>query len=183
MATSLVPLILIPQILFSGLVGVPLGVSRYIGTAMPATWSFDAMKRFSTLDTLSEEGSRSDSENEGQGLYNHVEQANEHNITQARQDVADYKRKAEDKNKQFKTNLDDYIKKLKSGQNATEPKQPVLDEAPPVRDAVKIPKELKGYVDFLHPWGSNLRDVGVLFFMFMILIGATVFVLRSQDVG
>ncbi|MBA2339360.1 MAG: FHA domain-containing protein, partial [Pyrinomonadaceae bacterium] len=40
-ATSLVPLILIPQILFSGLVGVPTGLSKLAGLAMPATWSFD----------------------------------------------------------------------------------------------------------------------------------------------
>src|SRR2546426_2734209 len=57
MATSLVPLILIPQILFSGLVGVPQGASRVIGTIMPATWAFDGLKRFSTLDTLEKEGS------------------------------------------------------------------------------------------------------------------------------
>src|SRR5439155_17335293 len=49
MATSLVPLILIPQILFCGLVGVPQGASRVIGTIMPATWAFDGIKRFSTL--------------------------------------------------------------------------------------------------------------------------------------
>src|SRR5206468_10120009 len=57
MATSMVPLILIPQILFGGLVGVPQGASRVIGTLMPATWAFDGIKRFSTLDTLDEEGS------------------------------------------------------------------------------------------------------------------------------
>src|ERR1700675_2999790 len=43
MATSLVPLILIPQILFAGLVGVPVGVAKVVGTAMPATWAFDEM--------------------------------------------------------------------------------------------------------------------------------------------
>jgi len=52
MATSLVPLILIPQILFSGLVGVPQGTAKVIGTLMPATWAFDGLKRWSTLDTL-----------------------------------------------------------------------------------------------------------------------------------
>src|SRR6266849_1595091 len=36
MATSLVPLILIPQILFSGLIGVPNGISKVVGAAMPA---------------------------------------------------------------------------------------------------------------------------------------------------
>src|SRR5947207_242064 len=47
MATSLVPLILIPQILFSGLVGVPQGLSKAVGTLMPATWAFDGLKQFS----------------------------------------------------------------------------------------------------------------------------------------
>jgi hypothetical protein len=56
MATSLVPLILIPQILFSGIVGVPTGISKVAGLTMPAAWSFDTMKRFSTLDTLEAEG-------------------------------------------------------------------------------------------------------------------------------
>src|SRR2546423_4459509 len=57
MATSLVPLILIPQILFSGLVGVPQSTAKVIGTLMPATWAFDGLKRWSWLDTLDEEGS------------------------------------------------------------------------------------------------------------------------------
>src|SRR5207237_3089498 len=65
MATSLVPLILIPQILFSGLVGVPQGASKVIGTLMPATWAFDGLKQFSTLDTLDEEGSNPKGRNGG----------------------------------------------------------------------------------------------------------------------
>src|SRR5438046_10261847 len=73
MATSLVPLILIPQILFSGLVGVPVSTARVIGTVMPATWAFDGLKRLSLLDTLDEEGSFPDGENKGRGLYKHYE--------------------------------------------------------------------------------------------------------------
>ncbi|HLM59546.1 MAG TPA: ATP-binding cassette domain-containing protein, partial [Pyrinomonadaceae bacterium] len=65
MATSLVPLILIPQILFSGLVGVPTGINKVAGLVMPATWSFDTMKRFSTLDTLEEEGAEADGKTKG----------------------------------------------------------------------------------------------------------------------
>jgi ABC-2 type transport system permease protein len=57
MATSMVPLILIPQILFCGLVGVPENMARVISTVVPATWAYDGIKRFSTLDTLDEEGS------------------------------------------------------------------------------------------------------------------------------
>src|SRR5204862_1864160 len=84
MATSMVPLILIPQILFSGLVGVPQNTARVIGTLMPATWAFDGVKRFSTLDTLDEEGSDSDGDNKGRGLYKHIEDLNDENISQAR---------------------------------------------------------------------------------------------------
>ena len=53
MATSLVPLILIPQILLSGLVGVPSGVNKAAGLAMPAAWSFDAIKIFDARHALS----------------------------------------------------------------------------------------------------------------------------------
>ena len=56
-ATSLVPLLLIPQILFSGLNGAPQRVAKVVGVAMPVTWSFDEMKRLSSVETLNEEGS------------------------------------------------------------------------------------------------------------------------------
>src|SRR5205814_2790328 len=77
MATSLVPLILIPQILFCGLVGVPENMARVISTVVPATWAYDGIKRFSTLDTLDEEGSEPDGENKGKGLYKHHEELND----------------------------------------------------------------------------------------------------------
>jgi ABC transport system ATP-binding/permease protein len=51
-ASSVVPLIMIPQIIFCGLVGEPKGVARAVGAIMPATWSFDLIKRQSTLETL-----------------------------------------------------------------------------------------------------------------------------------
>src|SRR6266853_3372780 len=91
-ATSLVPLILIPQILFSGLVGVPQGTAKVIGTLMPATWAFDGVKRWSTLDTLDEEGSDADGTNKGRGLYKHYEDLNDEHINSAKDDVANYKK-------------------------------------------------------------------------------------------
>ena len=39
----MVPLILIPQILFCGLVGVPQNTARVISTVVPATWAFDGI--------------------------------------------------------------------------------------------------------------------------------------------
>ncbi|HEY5445687.1 MAG TPA: ABC transporter ATP-binding protein/permease, partial [Pyrinomonadaceae bacterium] len=82
MATSLIPLILIPQILFSGLVGIPTGMSKAIGVIMPATWAFDEMKRLSSLEVLrakDEKAQPSDKE-EGRGLYKEIERKNDQNI-------------------------------------------------------------------------------------------------------
>src|SRR5262249_12735269 len=102
MATSLVPLILIPQILFSGLVGVPQGLSKAVGTLMPATWAFDGLKRFSSsetnalaLETLDEEGSDPEGKYKGRGLYKHYEDLNDQHIAEARKDVDKYKQDAE----------------------------------------------------------------------------------------
>ena len=48
MATSLVPLILIPQILFSGLFGVPTGLNKVVGLTMPAACKTDGQSRCKT---------------------------------------------------------------------------------------------------------------------------------------
>ena len=80
MATSLVPLLLIPQIIFGGLVGVPKGSSKYVGAIMPATWSFDEMKRLSSdLGVLrgKDEEAMPSSKNEGRGLYKDIKYRND----------------------------------------------------------------------------------------------------------
>lgn len=105
MATSLVPLILIPQILLSGLIGVPTGISKAAGLLMPATWSFDTMKRFSTLDTLEEEGAKPYGENKGQGLYKFIETENDKIIAEAKRGLNDYRRESETKLKDFQADL------------------------------------------------------------------------------
>ncbi len=168
MATSLVPLILIPQILFSGLVGVPSGINKVVGLAMPATWSFDTMKRYSTLDTLEEEGAA-----KGRGLYKNIETENDDIIAKAKKDLADYKKDADDK-------LDDFESDLKSGKNVS---APTLDAPPKIADAKKIPENLSGYVSFLHPWMNEIVNQFVLMLMFFMLVIATLIVLRLQDIG
>lgn len=183
MATSLVPLILIPQILFSGLVGVPAGASKVVGAIMPATWSFDALKRYSTLDTLREEGSKVDGENRGRGLYKQTEETNDRNIAQAQQRIADYEREAKEKNTEFEGDLDEYLKKIRTGQPATPPRAPELGVAPLVPQAVKVGDDLKNYVDFLHPWGSEWLNLLVLLAMFFAFTAAATVALRAQDVG
>lgn len=182
MATSLVPLILIPQILFSGLVGVPSGASRVIGTLMPATWAFDGIKQFSTLDTLDEEGSDPDGENKGRGLYKHYEDLNDQNIAKAREDVAQYKKDAEADTKDYEQKMKDYINDVKAGKQADQPEAPKLKPVPKVPDAQKVPDDLNNYITFLHPWGFWFLDPFVLLFMFFGFVIATIVTLRAQDI-
>jgi hypothetical protein len=188
MATSLVPLILIPQILFSGLVGVPQGISKAVGTIMPATWSFDQMKRLSGLDTVSEEGSDKNGPNQGRGLKKHTLDLNKQNIEDAKRDIQRYKQDAEDNSEQFRKDMDKYQEDLKAamqgqGPEPTKPVAPKLGPAPEPKDAVEEPDDLSGYVNFLHPWGHPLLNPGILVLMFFLLVGATIASLRGQDIG
>ncbi|MDQ3181591.1 MAG: ABC transporter permease, partial [Acidobacteriota bacterium] len=173
MATSLVPLILIPQILFSGLVGVPSGINKVAGLIMPATWSFDTMKRLSTLDTLEKEGAEPKGKTGGQGLYKSIETENDKIIADAKRELGDYKKDSENK-------LDDFKDELNRGRN---PDAPKLDEPPKIADARKVPKDLSRYVNFLHPWMHEILNQIVLMLMFGMLVIATLIVLRMQDIG
>ncbi len=130
LATSLVPLILIPQILFSGLVGVPSGINKAAGLIMPAAWSFDTMKRYSTLDTLEKDGAKPNGDTDGKGLYKYVETENDKIIADAKSELDDYKKDAEKK-------LDDFKADLTSGGN---PPRRSLDDPPTIADAVKVPE-------------------------------------------
>ena len=173
MATSLVPLILIPQILFSGLVGVPSGINKVAGLIMPATWSFDTMKRFSTLDTLEKEGAELNGKTNGQGLYKSIETENDKIIADAKKELDDYKKDSEKK-------LDDFKDELNSGKS---PPAPKLDAPPKIADAKKVPKDLSNYVNFLHPWMHEILNQLVLMLMFGMLVIATLIILRIQDIG
>jgi hypothetical protein len=132
MATSLVPLILIPQILFSGLVGVPKATSKYVGALMPATWSFDEMKRLtSDLGVLrgKDEEAMPSATNEGRGLYKEIKHQNDLIIEQKQLEVEDYKARAEKKFEDFDKEMNDYQKRLEkwnmTGRQGAEPKKPV----------------------------------------------------------
>ncbi len=163
MATSLVPLILIPQILFSGLVGVPTGIpAKIIGLTMPVTWSFDTMKRYSTLDTLEKEGAYQNGKTKGLGLYEFTRTENERIIEEAKTDIEKFKKDTQEK----------------VAMNA----QPNLDDLPKPRDAVNIPKDLSDYVNFLHPWMHGILNQFVLMIMFYFLLILALIVLRFQDI-
>lgn len=173
MATSLIPLILIPQILFSGLVGVPSGINKVAGLIMPATWSFDTIKRFSTLDTLEPEGAEPNGRTGGLGLYKFTESENDRIIGDARKSLEDYQRKAEDA---FKT----YDDQIHNGQQ--NPPTPDPGVMPAIPAAKKIPADLSNYITFLHPWMNEVLNQFVLVIMFGILVILTLIILRLQDI-
>jgi ABC-type multidrug transport system ATPase subunit/pSer/pThr/pTyr-binding forkhead associated (FHA) protein len=172
MATSLVPLILIPQILFSGLVGVPGGVEKVVGLTMPAAWSFDTIKRFSTLDTLEPEGAEPNGKTAGLGLYKYTETENDKIIADARKSINDYQKSAEEKFRQY----DDDIR---SGKN---PPSPRPDEPPAIPNPHKISQDLSRYITFLNPWMNEVLNQIVLMLMFGILVIATLIILRLKDI-
>jgi ABC transport system ATP-binding/permease protein len=162
LATTLVPLILIPQILFSGIGGVPHGLNKVISMTMPAAWSFDTMKRFSTLDTLEPEGARSGTK--GLGLYRFVESENEKALAKAKKDLEN-----------FKT--------LSGGD--FQPDQtggPSMADDLAVPEMKKIPDDLGGYVTFLHPWMNEVLNQFILMLMFWMLAFCTLIVLKLKDI-
>jgi ABC-type multidrug transport system ATPase subunit/pSer/pThr/pTyr-binding forkhead associated (FHA) protein len=184
MATSLVPLILIPQILFSGLVGVPTGLNKVVGLAMPATWAFDSLKRFTPLDTLEEEGAQ-----KGRGLFKDIEDKNNDNIDKATKDIENYRTDAKKDMDDYKKDMDKYQDDMKdygAGRLSSEPKkpkQPEMKEAPKPAKAVVVPEDKSGYVTFLHPWMNEFLNQIVLMLMFFMLVVGTLIVLRMQDIG
>lgn len=184
MATSLVPLILIPQILFSGLVGVPVGIAKVVGTVMPATWTFDEMKRLSGLEVLrgKDENAQPAVNNEGRGLYKQIEHENNASIADAQQKIDKYRSDAEKSSKDFEQEMDQYQKDIMSRGSPVKPTAPKLGPAPKIAEARLIPDDLSNFVDFLHPWGSHLTDLAVLLLMLFVFLGATGVALRAQDI-
>jgi ABC-type multidrug transport system ATPase subunit/pSer/pThr/pTyr-binding forkhead associated (FHA) protein len=184
MATSLVPLILIPQILFSGLVGVPQGFSvKAVGAFMPATWAFDEMKRLSGLDTLSKEGSDPDGPNKGHGLYKQIELVNDEIIAKAKKDIDKYRDDADSESKDYQKKMEDYQSNLQKGITSDKPTAPELGTPPPIGEAQKVPANLSSYVDFLHPLGNIIINPLILIIMFFGLVIFTIIALRAQDIG
>ncbi len=185
MATSLVPLILIPQILFSGLVGVPTGIGKVVGVVMPATWSFDEMKRLSGLEVLrgKDENAEPAGKNEGRGLYKQIEHENDAIIADAQQRIDKYRSDAEKDSKDFEKNMDQYQKDILNRGSPTKPTAPKLGPAPSIGTAKQIPSDLSNYVDFLHPWGGPWTNLAVLLTMLFVFLAATGIALRAQDIG
>jgi ABC-type multidrug transport system ATPase subunit len=175
MATSLVPLVLIPQIVFSGLIGVPTGAARVIGLAMPATWAFDEMKQLSGLGVL-----RDDRDG---GLYREIERLNGSSMAVTREGLAKFGREKNRDLQSYESSMRDYLRGApQGGATAPIPKAPQMTGLPSVPDPVRVPDDLSTYVDFKHPWMSSYLNPVVLTFMFFGLVLATLLALRFQDV-
>ncbi len=160
---------------------------------MPATWAFDTMKQFSGLKVLREDGDKDEADKDCSkspcGLYKNIEFENKAIIKKAEKDIAAYKDDAKSDMDKYKKNMDDYqddMGKYQTGQLSNKPekpKQPELKEVPKIDSAKEVPKDLSGYVDFLHPWMDEILNQLVLMLMFFILVVATLMVLRMQDIG
>jgi hypothetical protein len=175
-ATSLVPLLLIPQILFAGLVTVPTGVSKVIGAAMPATWAFDDIKRLSSLDTLKQEGSDPDGPNKGQGLYHHIKELNQENLRQSREQISNYNRQVTD----ALTQRDQGAKRSRPATVAGN-EDAQIGSPPSVPQPAEIDENLSAYVNFKHPWGGKIRDAVILAAMLLVFFMATLVALRTKE--
>jgi len=173
MATSLIPLVLIPQIIFSGLIGVPTGINKVVGLVMPATWSFDTLKRFSDLETLEPEGAYPTDSTGGLGLYKKIEADNDKIIEDAKTDIKDYE-------KTLETKIQDAERRMNNGEKVRFIKMP---ERPKVDDTESLPKDLSPYVSFLHPWMHLFVNPLALILMFFTLFVFTLIALRLQDIG
>jgi hypothetical protein len=161
LATTLVPLVLIPQILFSGIGGVPAGLNKVVTMTMPAAWSFDTMKRFSTLDTLEPEGAKAGTK--GLGLYRFVESENEKALNKAKKDLENFKTVSGGSYQQDETG------------------GPSMADDLEVPEMKKIPSDLSGYISFLHPWMNEVLNQFVLMLMFWIATFATLIALKFKD--
>lgn len=182
-ATSIVPLLLIPQILFCGLVGVPFGAARVVGTLMPATWSFDELKQLSSLDTLRQEGSKVNGVNVGRGLFKHTEEENDKRLQDARSTAEDQKRQAEKNLKDYERRMKEYLNSVASGHGAgvSPPVLPEVHQSPSIPDVKKLGEDFSEYVTFKHPWGGVFIDAGILMAMFFSLLIMTLIAMRTRD--
>lgn len=186
MATSLVPLLLIPQILFCGLTGIPTGAGKAAGLLMPVTWSFDEMKRLSARDVAvlrgRDEGAEPAFNNEGRGLYKQIRYETERALEEKEREINGYQAEQEEKVRQLRAEMED--QQRRAAGRARRPRASREPDPPPGRAAVSyVPDDLSGYVDFLHPLGGIWLNPLILLLMFLGLTSATIGVLRVQDVS
>jgi hypothetical protein len=169
-ATSVVPLLLIPQILFAGLVAAPKGAAKLTGAAMPVTWSFDQMKRLSQLQTLNEEGS----------IAKFLEEQSKQQSEQTSRKLENFNSEIHKAVDQYHSRMEEYIANARTTSELARPEPPKLPSHPTLPET-QPEGDLREFVSFTHPWGSVAVNWGILFVMLAAMVAATSMVLRVQD--
>ena len=147
---------------------------------MPATWSFDEIKRLSSLDTLTAEGSDPSGANQGRGLYQHVKDLNDENVKNARSQLDDYTKRIS------QAGDEKSLKEKSSRAPANRSAPPVAAKSPAIAPPSipapqRVDENLSEYVSFKHPWGGLVRDPSILLAMLVTLFLATMIALRARD--
>jgi ABC-type multidrug transport system ATPase subunit/pSer/pThr/pTyr-binding forkhead associated (FHA) protein len=177
MATSLVPLVLIPQILFGGLLLPNEGMAKGVSLVMPAMWSYDALKRIGVrqggLGVLRGVGG----EDDPSGEIGRIKQQNQQAIDDFKEQLEAYRKRQQQRLDEYKNDLEGF---LRTG--GVRPEMPKPEKAPEAPRIEYPPEDKSRFVGFLNDFGSLLLDVGVLMGMFLTLLFLTMLVLRSKDI-
>lgn len=177
MATSLVPLVLIPQILFGGLLLPNEGMAKGVGLVMPAMWSYDALKRIGVeqagLGVL--RGTRG--EDDPGGEIGRIKQKNQQAVDDFQEQLDAYRKRQQQRLDEYKDDLEAFLRV-----GGVRPAMPTLEEAPEAPRIEYPPEDKSRFVGFLNDFGRLWLDVGVLIGMFLTLLALTMLVLRSKDI-
>ncbi len=177
MATSLVPLVLIPQILFGGLLLPNEGLAKGMSLVMPAMWSYDALKRIGVRQAGLGVLRGVDGEDDPTGEIGRIKQKNQQAIDDFKEQLEAYRKRQQQRLDEYKNDLEGF---LRTG--GVRPDMPKLEKAPEAPRVEYPPQDKSRFVGFLNDFGSLLLDVGVLMGMFLTLLFLTMLVLRSKDI-
>jgi len=177
MATSLVPLVLIPQILFGGLLLPNEGVAKGVSLVMPAMWSYDALKRIGVKQAGLGVLRGVEGDDDPAGEVGRIKQKNQQAIDSFKEQIDAYRRQQQQRLEEYKNDLESFLRV-----GGVRPDMPKLEEAPEAPRIEHLPEDKSRFVGFLNDFGSLLLDVGVLMGMFLTLFFLTMLVLRSKDI-
>lgn len=177
MATSLVPLVLIPQILFGGLLLPNEGLAKGMSLAMPAMWSYDALKRIGVRQAGLGVLRGVDGEDDPTSEIGRIKQKNQQAVDDFKEQLEAYRKRQQQRLDEYKNDLEGF---LRTG--GVRPDMPKLEKAPEAPRIEYPPEDKSRFVGFLNDFGSLLLDVGMLMGMFLTLLFLTMLVLRSKDI-
>lgn len=177
MATSLVPLILIPQILFGGLLLPNKGISKGIGMVMPAMWSYDLLKRVGLEENGMKQLRGHESEDDPSGEIGRIKRDNTKKVDDFKEELTEYRKRQQRKIEDYKEDAENSIR---NGQS--KPDLPQLDPEPEAPKIEYPPEDKSKFVGFVNDFGTIPLNLGVLGGFFFLLLLTTAIILRSKDV-